>query len=85
MLTITEVVLPVEIEEIRAGAFSGCRKLKSISIPEGITSIEEHAFSDTGIDSFTIPYSVSSIANYAFANCTQLSEIYNIRKGGNGT
>jgi len=46
------------------------------TIPDSVTSIEEHAFSGcTSLTSVTIPDSVTSIGNNAFLNCTSLTSI----------
>jgi hypothetical protein len=50
--------------------------LTSISIPNSVTSIGEHAFSDcSGLTSIKIPESVTSIGDYAFYECSGLTSI----------
>ncbi len=50
--------------------------LKSIKIPEGVTSIEEFAFYGCeGLTDIIIPESVTSIGQYAFADCSGLINI----------
>lgn len=57
-------------------AFSGCRGLTSITIPDSATSIEEAAFQDcSGLTSVTIGSSVTSIEDNAFDNCSGLISI----------
>ena len=51
----------------------GCR---NTVIPNGVTSIEEWAFSEcTGLTSITIPSSVTSIGYCAFSECTGLTSV----------
>ena len=58
------------------GAFSGCTKLTSVTIPNSVTSIGSYAFSDcTSLTSITIPNSVTNIGDDAFDGCTGLTSI----------
>ena len=59
-------------------AFSGCDVLTSITLPEGITSIGDDAFSIcTGLTSIDLSNctSLTSIGTEAFYNCTSLTSI----------
>lgn len=79
----TDIVIPAEIYgdpvvaiDDRAFSYSD---LTSVVIPEGVTYIEEYAFS--GCESLvwvSLPSTMETIANAAFKNCTALNEvIYN--------
>ena len=75
--TITKAVLPLTIEYIRLGAFHGCKRLRSINIPEGVRFIESWAFA--GCESLTeidIPEGVHRIETKAFYNCKKLRKIH---------
>ena len=54
-----------------------CRKwATSVSIPNGVTSIGNYAFSGcSGLTSVTIPNSVTTIGRSAFTNCTKLASV----------
>ena len=57
-------------------AFSYCRSLTSITIPNSVTSIGKSAFSGcNSLTSITIPNSVTSIGDYAFNYCSALTSI----------
>ena len=61
---------------IRSSAFSGCRSLKSITIPDSVTSIGYDAFrGGRSLTSITIPDSVTSIGMSAFSSCSNLTSI----------
>ena len=52
-------------------------KIKTITLPDTITSISDYAFTGfTGITTITIPKSVTSIGKEAFKGCTNLSVVY---------
>lgn len=62
------------IKIIGASAFTNFITTESLVIPEGVTSIEEQAFSMCGkLTSVTLPNSLSSIGEAAFAQCGLLS------------
>ena len=52
------------------------RDVESVTIPDGVTSIDDNAFSGcTNLTSITIPDSVTSIGSDAFKGCTNLTSI----------
>lgn len=58
------------------GAFSGCRKLESITLPDNITVIDAVAFLQcTGLTTITVPGSVTTLNRAAFADCVNLTNI----------
>ena len=57
-------------------AFDYCSRLSSVTIPEGVTSIENCAFYGcSSLTSVTIPESVTSIGNCAFWFCSSLTSV----------
>ncbi len=73
---ITEIELPVGIEEISTSLFSDCEELVSIVIPEGVTRIGENAFVNcSSLASVTLPNSLQEIGEEAFVCCRGLKEI----------
>ena len=77
----SEVVIPAEINgvpvtSIGVSAFSYCKDLTSIKIPDSVTTIDEGAFIKcTNLTSITIPDSVTTIGENAFSDCTNLTGI----------
>ncbi len=63
------------VVSIAPGAFSQC-ELKSVIIPESVSSISSSAFEMCPyLESITIPASITSIEQYPFANCSGLKKI----------
>ena len=57
-------------------AFRNCSGLTSVTIGNGVTSIDYEAFSGcTGLTSVTIPNSVTSIGSSAFSGCSGLTSV----------
>lgn len=70
-----EVSIPNDITTIGESAFRGSG-IKSITIPDSVTSIRNRAFSQcTYLTSVTIPNSVTSIGYATFQSCTSLISV----------
>ena len=64
------------VTSIGNGAFGGCDRLTSVTIPNSVTSIGSGAFNFcTGLTSVTIPNSVTSIEENTFRNCSSLTSV----------
>ena len=78
------VKLPKGITEIKASTFRNTA-IKSIVIPNGVTTIGESAFrSCTYLESVSVPNTVTYIDDKAFRECSSLENIvlpYNVRLG----
>ncbi len=71
-----EVTIPSAVTEIGDGAFSSCKKLKTIKLNEGLKVIGERAFYGcTKLTSISVPKGVTKIGAYAFTSCRALAEI----------
>ena len=57
------------VVSIGDNAFSGCRGLTTITIPNSVTNIGKSAFSWSGLTTITIPNSVTNIGEFAFSGC----------------
>ena len=75
-----ELVIPETIEgnpvtSIGELAFRDCFHLNNITIPNGVVSIGNQAFTRCGLVSITIPDSVTSIGREAFSYCESVTNI----------
>ena len=70
-----EYTIPNGVEKIGDSAFNHCKELRSIEIPNSVTSIEACAFKSCGLYSINIPISVTSIGRYAFDECSSLFNV----------
>ena len=77
--TLKEVKLGDGVKDIPDYFLSGCTKLETLEIGNGITKIGNRAFQQTNITSIAIPDSVTAIGVQAFNKCTSLTEV-NISK-----
>jgi hypothetical protein len=64
------------VNKIGDRAFSNCRGLTSVNIPNSVTTIGNSAFYEcSGLASVTIPSNVTAIGESAFCGCSKLSSI----------
>lgn len=70
----------LKVTSISNGAFSQCRTLTAVSIPDCITEISDRAFTGCSqLASVNIPATVTRIGSDAFQGCTSLPATDNIR------
>lgn len=73
---VSDVVVPPTVTCIEEYAFSGCSKLQSVDLPDGLEVICRYAFEDCrGLTEITIPASVKRISSDAFHGCTGLRSV----------
>ncbi len=73
-MAITSCAIHENTKVIAGGAFSTCGNLQTITIPNGVSTIGEWTFAQSGLATIIIPNSVTFIDDYAFA-WTPLTEI----------
>jgi len=73
---ITGVVIGDKIKTIGAEAFSGCKKLKKVTLGKNVTAIDSRAFYNCSrLTAVTIPAKVKKIGKEALARCGKLKKI----------
>lgn len=65
--------VPETVKTVYADAFYNVTTLTSITLPNGVTTIQNNAFRNTSVESFFIPDSVTSIGSYVLADCPKLT------------
>ena len=63
------------VTSISTSAFTQCYNLRTIVIPDSVTTIGGYSFYGCGLTSVTIPDSVTSIGRMAFSNCSDLTSV----------
>ena len=72
---LTAVNLPVGLTEVGRYAFTDCKALSSIVIPEGVTKLDIGCFHYTNITSIRLPNSLEVIESNAFRQCLKLTSV----------
>lgn len=72
---ITAMTIPGSVTTIGVEVFWGCSDLTSLTICDGVTSIESAFGKCTGLTKLVLPDSVTTIGAQAFDGCTGLEEI----------
>ena len=75
-MNLESVVIPSSVKRIGEEAFSGCEKLKNVSIGSGVTTIGALAFLGCpSLESIVIPDNVTTIEENAFESCVNLKSV----------
>ncbi|MDE6667195.1 MAG: leucine-rich repeat domain-containing protein [Clostridia bacterium] len=72
---VTDLVIPESVTTIPENAFAYYNKFKSVTLHEGITTIEKHAFYRGGVEEITFPCTDLTIGKEAFFENTELEKI----------
>lgn len=64
-----------KLRVIDVSLFEGCKKLKSVVLPNSVVEIKKQAFKESGLTSVAFPKNITSIEKEAFINCTSLKKV----------
>ena len=75
-----DLIIPAELDgrpvaSIGDGAFANHISLSSVTLPEGVISIGDFAFSEAGLNSIILPDTLVSIGDCAFDYCSGLTSV----------
>lgn len=74
--SIKSVVIPSSVQEIGGWCFDCCRSLSDVVIEEGVNTIGWYAFRQCPIKTITLPSTLTSLGEIAFAECASLISVY---------
>ncbi|MBQ8374118.1 MAG: leucine-rich repeat protein [Clostridia bacterium] len=67
------VSLPNNLKYISASVFKGCTALTAITLPASVELIGNSAFEGSGLTSVELPVNLSTLGNYPFGKCADLT------------
>lgn len=73
--SLSKVDFPKSLTEISNYAFSHCGNLRKVHFAENLRTIRPYAFEYCGIDSLRLPVKLSSLGEYAFRECDNMTYI----------
>ena len=73
--SLPKVEFPEALTEVTSFAFSHCWNLRKVRFAENLRTIRPYAFEYCGIDSLCLPVKLSSLGEYAFKECDNMTYI----------
>ena len=73
--SLEDITISKGLTKISSCMFMNCKNLKSITIPDSISVIEQDAFSGSGLEKCIVPISTKEIQSYVFRNCKSLKTV----------
>lgn len=68
--------IPASVKSIGDSAFRGCTSLATVTLSEGLETIEQNVFNSCEkLISISLPASITSVGAAAFTNCTELTQV----------
>lgn len=69
------MILPGSIKAILRGAFSGCKRLQHIDLPDGLEYLGSHCFASSGLTALHFPDHLKTIPEGCCGGCANLSDV----------
>lgn len=73
--TVSEVILPESIKAILREAFSGCKRLQHIDLPDGLEYLGSYCFAGSGLTALHFPDRLKTIPEGCCGGCANLSDV----------
>ena len=73
--TVSEVILPGSIKAILREAFSGCKRLQHIDLPDGLEYLGSHCFAGSGLTALRFPDRLKTIPEGCCGGCANLCDV----------
>lgn len=73
--TVSEVILPDSIKAILRGAFSGCKRLQHIDLPDSVEYLGDYCFASSGLTALRFPDRLKTIPEGCCSGCANLSDV----------
>ena len=70
------IIIPDSVDRISESMFYGCSSLKSVGFGQSMEYIMNGAFEKSGLELVALPKTVTSIYDFAFADCENLKQVY---------
>ncbi len=69
------IKVPQTVKVIQTDAFSYCKKLKKIDLPEYANEIQNHAFAQSAIENIVLPNGITYLGELLFYRCENLKTV----------
>ena len=70
-----KVVISDQVSKIGYRAFSGCKQINEVQLPNQLNEIDSYAFQDMGLIEVSIPETLMDIGGDTFEGCTDLKRV----------
>lgn len=70
-----EFTAPGSLQMIGAGAFMGCKSLKTVTLNEGLEGIGDSAFKSSGLETIYLPSTLRRLCKATFSDCKCLKKV----------